>query len=229
VGEAAREEADRLHLLGVEQLGLELNPFGHVHELTGDADRRAAAVAERRGVDVDPALLAVLGEPPTRSPVATPPWIVRAIRACDGIRSSGGVIASGIGRPTTSSADQPKIRSLAGFQIVTFRSRSNAWVATGDERTIADRISEVRSSSASARSRAGDLALRQGERGEELAVGPPLEGEAEDDDRGKAGDRDDDRHVAEERASRSDDDAAATPETAARPAATSVPIIWRPR
>jgi hypothetical protein len=37
---------------------------------------------------------------------------------------------------------------------VTLRSRSNAWVATGDERTIAERISDVRSSLASARSRA---------------------------------------------------------------------------
>ena len=76
----------------------------------------------------------------------------------------------------------------------------------------------------------GDLALGQGERAEELAVGPPLEGEPEDDDRGEAGDRDDDA-ASRRRASRAGPTttAAATPAIAARPAATSAPIIWRPR
>jgi hypothetical protein len=82
------------------------------------------------------------------------PAIVRRIRSADVSRSSSGTIAAGIGRPMTSSAVQPKIRSDARFHTVTVRSMANAWVASGDESTIAESISLVRASSRSAERRA---------------------------------------------------------------------------
>ena len=69
-------------------------------------------------------------------------------------RSSSGIIAGGIGRPMSSSAVQPKMRSEAGFQMVTVRSSVNACVASGDASTIADSSVLVRSSRASAAFRA---------------------------------------------------------------------------
>ena len=86
----------------------------------------------------------------TRSPRVGSPAIVRRMRSAEVSRSSSGTIASGIGRPMTSSAVQPKIRSDARFHTVTVRSMPNAWVASGDESTIADSISLVRASSRSA-------------------------------------------------------------------------------
>ena len=69
-------------------------------------------------------------------------------------RSSSGTISGGIGRPMSSSAVQPKMRSEAGFQMVTVRSSVNACVASGDASTIADSSVLVRSSRASAAFRA---------------------------------------------------------------------------
>ena len=166
----------------------------------------------------------------TRSPVATLARDRARMRSADGARSSSGIIAAGIGRPTTSSAVQPKIRSRAGFQIGDVRSRSNACVASGDEWTIAESISDVRSSSASARVARGDLALGQGERAEELAVRP-----ASWSARAKV------TIVAKPAIGTMTGisansvwagpttAAAVTPAIAATPAATSAPIIWRPR
>jgi hypothetical protein len=51
-----------------------------------------------------------------------------------------------MGRPMSSSAVQPKMRSEAGFQMVTVRSSVNACVASGDASTIADSSVLVRSS-----------------------------------------------------------------------------------
>ena len=76
------------------------------------------------------------------------------MRSADEARSSSGTISSGMGRPISSSAVQPKMRSEAGFQIVTVRSSVNAWVASGDASTIADSSVLVRSSRASAAFRA---------------------------------------------------------------------------
>ena len=90
----------------------------------------------------------------TRSPRVGSPPIVRRMRSADVSRSSSGTIASGIGRPMTSSAVQPKIRSEARFHTVTVRSMANACVASGDESTIADSISLARASSRSASRRA---------------------------------------------------------------------------
>src|SRR5438093_7254558 len=63
VGDAAGKEADRADLLGLEQLRLESGALGDVDELTGDADRLAVMVDQPGGVDVDPALPAVLRQP----------------------------------------------------------------------------------------------------------------------------------------------------------------------
>ena len=90
----------------------------------------------------------------TRSPRVGSPAIVRRMRSADVARSSSGTIASGIGRPMTSSAVQPKIRSDARFHTVTARSMPKACVASGDESTIADSISLARASSRSASLRA---------------------------------------------------------------------------
>ena len=85
-----------------------------------------------------------------RSPLTTEPPIVRRTCSAPDARSSGGVNASGSSDPTTSSLDQPKTRSEAGFQRTTRPSVSNAWVGTGEARTIAISRPDVRSSSASA-------------------------------------------------------------------------------
>ncbi len=79
---------------------------------------------------------------------------MRWIRSADVARSSSGTIAIGIGWPISSSAVQPKMRSDAGFQMVTVRSSVNAWVASGDASTMADSSVLVRSSFASAAFRA---------------------------------------------------------------------------
>ena len=96
----------------------------------------------------------------TRSPFVVDPARVRRIRSREPSRSSSGIIASGSGRPMSSSAVQPNVRSEAGFQTRTLQSRSNAWVATGDDIRIADRIPEVsrRRASAAVRSRSSDSA-----------------------------------------------------------------------
>jgi len=83
------------------------------------------------------------------------------MRPAEDGRSSSGIISIGSGLPISSAAVQPKTRSEAGFQIVTVRSAANAWVGTGDERTMAERISA------------------------EAPDDAPLEGERQDRDRGE--------------------------------------------